>query len=77
MLSINPRMLPRLDELEADLRARRQRAIAVVGSPGPTLDTDTARAKPISTPRPQSSSHYRGLIASGMASYTQDHGRAG
>ncbi|MFH9969927.1 recombinase [Streptomyces mirabilis] len=27
MLSINPRMLPRLDELEADLLARRQRAI--------------------------------------------------
>ncbi|MGP4092167.1 hypothetical protein [Streptomyces sp. KR55] len=27
MLSINPKMLPRLDELEADLLARRQRAI--------------------------------------------------
>jgi hypothetical protein len=26
MLSINPKMLPRLDELEADLIARRQRA---------------------------------------------------
>jgi hypothetical protein len=26
MLSINPRMLPRLDELEADLITRRQRA---------------------------------------------------
>jgi hypothetical protein len=28
MLSINPKMLPRLDELEADLIARRQRAIS-------------------------------------------------
>jgi site-specific recombinase XerD len=28
MLSINPKMLPRLDELEADLLARRERAIA-------------------------------------------------
>jgi hypothetical protein len=27
MLSINPKMLPRLDELEADLLARRQRAV--------------------------------------------------
>lgn len=27
MLSIHPKMLPRLDELEADLLARRQRAI--------------------------------------------------
>jgi len=27
MLSINPKMLPRLDELEADLLVRRQRAI--------------------------------------------------
>ncbi|MBZ9642259.1 recombinase [Streptomyces sp. PSKA30] len=27
MLSINPKMLPRLDELDADLLARRQRAI--------------------------------------------------
>lgn len=27
MLSINPKMLPRLDELEEDLLARRQRAI--------------------------------------------------
>jgi hypothetical protein len=27
MLSINPKMLPRLDELEADLLTRRQRAI--------------------------------------------------
>jgi hypothetical protein len=27
MLSINPKMLPRLDELETDLLARRQRAI--------------------------------------------------
>ncbi|MFD7134483.1 recombinase [Streptomyces sp. NPDC059894] len=27
MLSINPEMLPRLDELETDLQARRQRAI--------------------------------------------------
>jgi hypothetical protein len=27
MLSINPKMLPRLDELEEDLIARRQRAI--------------------------------------------------
>lgn len=27
MLSVNPKMLPRLDELEADLLARRQRAI--------------------------------------------------
>ncbi|MCW2861976.1 MAG: integrase family protein [Actinoallomurus sp.] len=28
MLSINPKMLPRLDEIEADLIARRDRAIA-------------------------------------------------
>jgi hypothetical protein len=28
MLSINPKMLPRLDELEEDLLARRQRAIS-------------------------------------------------
>lgn len=28
MLSVNPKMLPRLDELEEDLLARRQRAIA-------------------------------------------------
>jgi hypothetical protein len=28
MLSINPKMLPRLDELEADLLARRERAVA-------------------------------------------------
>ncbi|MFI1202736.1 hypothetical protein ACH4VR_25390 [Streptomyces sp. NPDC020883] len=28
MLSINPKMLPRLDELEEDLRARRERAVA-------------------------------------------------
>jgi hypothetical protein len=28
MLSINPKMLPRLDELEADLISRRERAIA-------------------------------------------------
>lgn len=26
MLQVNPKMLPRLDELEADLRARRERA---------------------------------------------------
>ncbi|MFI1884871.1 recombinase [Streptomyces jumonjinensis] len=28
MLSINPKMLPRLDEIEEDLLARRKRAIA-------------------------------------------------
>jgi hypothetical protein len=28
MLSINPKMLPRLDELEQDLLARRRRAVA-------------------------------------------------
>jgi hypothetical protein len=28
MLSINPKMLPRLDDLEADLISRRERAIA-------------------------------------------------
>jgi hypothetical protein len=28
MLSIDPKMLPRLDELEQDLLARRERAIA-------------------------------------------------
>jgi hypothetical protein len=28
MLHINPKMLPRLDELEADLRTRKKRAIA-------------------------------------------------
>ncbi|WP_331721228.1 recombinase [Streptomyces sp. NBC_00212] len=28
MLSINPKMLPRLDELEEDLLARRERAVA-------------------------------------------------
>ncbi|WP_327328080.1 recombinase [Streptomyces sp. NBC_01210] len=28
MLSVNPKMLPRLDELEEDLLARRERAVA-------------------------------------------------
>lgn len=28
MLTINPKMLPRLDELEADLNTRRERAVA-------------------------------------------------
>jgi len=28
MLSVNPKMLPRLDEIEEDLLARRQRAIS-------------------------------------------------
>ena len=32
MLSINPKMLPRRDELEADLISRRGRAIAKIGA---------------------------------------------